>query len=176
MCRQPASTLSLPRKWASRRGLRHTCTSARVITRRGLRRCHLLDLALVAKHNAMKAPLAQTCEQHGVCGCPALKSQLDTWCDGGWQVVAFQATMELMAEQFPGAFAGYRLQVVESHQRSKVDTSGTARAIVQSFQKLGLDFEEVRCISHDACSAPVWLKSRSSSCAAQSSTAGRHIQ
>ena len=52
--------------------------------------------------------------------------------------------MELMAEQFPGAFAGYRLQVVESHQRSKVDTSGTAKAIVQSFQKLGLDFEEVR--------------------------------
>ena len=55
--------------------------------------------------------------------------------------------MELMAEQFPGAFAGYRLQVVESHQRSKVDTSGTARAIVQSFQKLGLDFEEVRCLA-----------------------------
>ncbi len=52
--------------------------------------------------------------------------------------------MELMAQQFPGAFAGYRLQVVESHQRSKVDTSGTAKAIVQSFQKLGLDFEEVR--------------------------------
>ena len=63
---------------------------------------------------------------------------------GVLQVVAFQATMELMAEQFPGAFAGYRLQVVESHQRSKVDTSGTARAIVQSFQKLGLDFDEVR--------------------------------
>ena len=61
----------------------------------------------------------------------------------GTQVVAFQATMELMAEQFPGAFAGYRLQVVESHQRSKVDTSGTARAIVQSFQKLGLHFDEV---------------------------------
>ena len=54
--------------------------------------------------------------------------------------------MELMAEQFPGAFAGYRLQVVESHQRSKVDTSGTARAIVQSFQKLGLHFDEVCCM------------------------------
>ncbi len=66
---------------------------------------------------------------------------------GAVQVVAFQATMELMAQQFPGAFAGYRLQVVESHQRSKVDTSGTAKAIVQSFQKLGLDFEEVRTLS-----------------------------
>mmetsp|Transcript_4409 Transcript_4409/g.12723 ORF Transcript_4409/g.12723 Transcript_4409/m.12723 type:complete len:332 (-) Transcript_4409:463-1458(-) len=60
----------------------------------------------------------------------------------GKQVVAFQATMELMAEQFPGAFAGYNLQVVESHQRSKVDTSGTAKAIIGSFQKLGVDFNE----------------------------------
>jgi len=60
------------------------------------------------------------------------------------QVVAFQATMELMAEQFPGAFAGYTLEVVESHQRTKADTSGTARAVVASFQKMGLDFTEVQ--------------------------------
>lgn len=58
-------------------------------------------------------------------------------------MVAFQATMELMAEQFPGAFAGYKLEVVESHQRTKADTSGTAKAVVASFQKLGLDFTEV---------------------------------
>jgi dihydrodipicolinate reductase len=51
--------------------------------------------------------------------------------------------MELMAEQFPGAFTGYKLEVVESHQRTKVDTSGTAKAVVSSFQKLGLDFTEV---------------------------------
>ena len=38
-------------------------------------------------------------------------------------------------------------QVVESHQRTKVDTSGTAKAIVQSFQNLGVDFNEV---SHPA--------------------------
>ena len=62
------------------------------------------------------------------------------------QVVAFQATMELMAEQFPGAFSGYKLEVVESHQRTKVDTSGTAKAVVASFQKLGLDFTEVSCV------------------------------
>lgn len=61
--------------------------------------------------------------------------------------MAFQATMELMAEQFPGAFAGYKLDVVESHQRTKADTSGTAKAVVASFQKLGLNFEEVSCVN-----------------------------
>lgn len=60
----------------------------------------------------------------------------------GKQVVAFQATMELMAQQFPGAFAGYNLQVVESHQRTKADTSGTAKAVIGSFRKLGIPFEE----------------------------------
>jgi hypothetical protein len=32
-------------------------------------------------------------------------------------------------------------QVTESHQSSKKDTSGTAKAIVNSFQGLGLDFD-----------------------------------
>ena len=59
------------------------------------------------------------------------------------QVVAFQAMMEMMADKFPGAFSGYSLQVQESHQRTKADTSGTAKAVVASFQKLGLDFTEV---------------------------------
>jgi dihydrodipicolinate reductase len=76
--------------------------------------------------------------------------------------VAFQATMELMAEQFPGAFAGYKLDVVESHQRTKADTSGTAKAVVASFQKLGLNFEEVSytfqlpgtCIQPIDCQVP----------------------
>ncbi|KAJ0046697.1 hypothetical protein Pint_05356 [Pistacia integerrima] len=46
------------------------------------------------------------------------------------KVVAFLAAIEIMAEQFPGAFSG----VLESHQTSKVDTSGTAKAnaIVQA--------------------------------------------
>ena len=62
--------------------------------------------------------------------------------------------MEMMAENFPGAFAGYTLEVKESHQRNKVDTSGTAKAVVASFQQLGLDFQEVSflavldCASH----------------------------
>lgn len=60
----------------------------------------------------------------------------------GKQVVAFQAAMEIMADQFPGAFAGYRLKVTESHQASKVDTSGTAKAIIASFRKLGLTFTD----------------------------------
>jgi 4-hydroxy-tetrahydrodipicolinate reductase len=60
------------------------------------------------------------------------------------QVVAFQAMMQLMADNFPGVFSGYELSVVESHQRNKADTSGTAKAVVQSFNKMGLDFKEVR--------------------------------
>ena len=59
------------------------------------------------------------------------------------QVVAFQAMMDMMAKEFPGAFSGYKLEVTESHQRTKADTSGTAKAIVGSFQNLGLDFSEV---------------------------------
>lgn len=59
----------------------------------------------------------------------------------GKQVVAFLAAMEIMAEQFPGAFSGYSLQVMESHQASKLDTSGTAKAVISCFQKLGVPFE-----------------------------------
>jgi 4-hydroxy-tetrahydrodipicolinate reductase len=62
----------------------------------------------------------------------------------GKQVVAFTAMMDLMADNFPGAFSGYSMEVVESHQSSKVDTSGTARDVVQSFHRLGVDFDEQR--------------------------------
>ncbi|XP_008243084.1 PREDICTED: 4-hydroxy-tetrahydrodipicolinate reductase 2, chloroplastic [Prunus mume] len=66
----------------------------------------------------------------------------------GKQVVAFLAAMEIMAEQFPGAFSGYSLQVMESHQSSKVDTSGTAKAVISCFQKLGVcfDMEQIQLI------------------------------
>jgi len=56
----------------------------------------------------------------------------------GKQVVAFQAMMQRMSEMFPGAFNDYTLSVVESHQKTKVDTSGTAKAIVESFRALGV--------------------------------------
>lgn len=57
----------------------------------------------------------------------------------GKQVVAFQAMMDLMAKNFPGVFAGYRLDVVESHQRNKADVSGTAKAVVASLQQMGVE-------------------------------------
>lgn len=58
-------------------------------------------------------------------------------------MVAFQAMMEFMADSFPGAFSGYKLSVTESHQRSKVDTSGTAKAVVACFDKMGTSISEV---------------------------------
>lgn len=54
-----------------------------------------------------------------------------------------QTMMEMMADRFPGCFSGYSLAVAESHQRTKVDTSGTAKAVVKSFNKMGLPLEEV---------------------------------
>jgi 4-hydroxy-tetrahydrodipicolinate reductase len=64
------------------------------------------------------------------------------WRCSGRQVVAFQAMIDTMACNFPGAFAGYHLTVVESHQRSKVDASGTALAVIDSFRRLGVEFDE----------------------------------
>uniref|UniRef100_A0A7S2PFN2 4-hydroxy-tetrahydrodipicolinate reductase n=1 Tax=Zooxanthella nutricula TaxID=1333877 RepID=A0A7S2PFN2_9DINO len=54
------------------------------------------------------------------------------------QIVAFQATMEKMASDFPNAFGGYKMEVTESHQSTKADTSGTAKAMVASFNELGV--------------------------------------
>ncbi|CAL5337050.1 unnamed protein product [Camellia sinensis] len=61
----------------------------------------------------------------------------------GKQVAAFLASMEIMAEQFTRErpFPGYFLEAMESYQASKLDTSGTAEAIVGSFKKLGVSFE-----------------------------------
>ena len=56
------------------------------------------------------------------------------------QIVAFQTMIEFLAKEFPTAFSGYKLSVVESHQKTKADTSGTARAVVGDFQKMGFDF------------------------------------
>lgn len=55
------------------------------------------------------------------------------------QIVAFQATMEHMAKAFPNAFGGYKMELVESHQSTKADTSGTAKAMVSSFNSLGVE-------------------------------------
>lgn len=58
------------------------------------------------------------------------------------QIVAFQAIMEYAAKNFPGVFKGYFLEISESHQASKADTSGTAKAMVEYFNKLGIPFSE----------------------------------
>ena len=52
------------------------------------------------------------------------------------QIVAFQAMFDYMEKTFPGAFSGYDLSVTESHQKTKADTSGTAKAVVKSLSAL----------------------------------------
>lgn len=57
------------------------------------------------------------------------------------QVVALQAAIEHMATTFPDAFSGFQMEIVESHQQGKADTSGTAKALVVEFNKLGIPFD-----------------------------------
>ncbi|XP_039830857.1 probable 4-hydroxy-tetrahydrodipicolinate reductase 2, chloroplastic isoform X1 [Panicum virgatum] len=59
----------------------------------------------------------------------------------GKQVVAFVALMRIFGEQFPGAYSGYHLEVLESHQASKKDTSGTAKDVIACFEKLGVPYD-----------------------------------
>jgi 4-hydroxy-tetrahydrodipicolinate reductase len=58
------------------------------------------------------------------------------------QIVGFQAMIEFAASNYPGLFEGYHLEIKESHQHTKVDTSGTAKAMVKYFNQLGLKFSE----------------------------------
>jgi len=52
------------------------------------------------------------------------------------QIVALQAALESMALEFPNSFSGYKLSVTESHQSTKADTSGTAKAISAHLARL----------------------------------------
>ena len=52
------------------------------------------------------------------------------------QIVALQAALAKMADDFPGAFSGYSLSIVESHQATKADTSGTAKAVADTLAVL----------------------------------------
>jgi len=56
------------------------------------------------------------------------------------QIVGFQAMMEYAAGNFPGIFKGYSIEIRESHQKGKADTSGTAKAMVKYFNDLGVPF------------------------------------
>ena len=58
------------------------------------------------------------------------------------QIVGFQAMMAYTAQNFPDLFDGYSLEIKESHQKGKADTSGTAKAMVGYFNQMGLDFAE----------------------------------
>jgi len=56
------------------------------------------------------------------------------------QIVGFQAMMEWAAAAFPDLFKGYTLKLKESHQQGKADTSGTAKAMIGYFNRLGIAF------------------------------------
>ena len=59
------------------------------------------------------------------------------------QIVALQTCLEMMSQQF--RFGGYDLQVAESHQAHKADTSGTAMEMVKYFGALtGAPFPWIR--------------------------------
>ena len=58
------------------------------------------------------------------------------------QIVGFQAMIAYAADTFPDLFKGYSLEIRESHQKEKADTSGTAKAMVGYFNELGVSFSE----------------------------------
>lgn len=53
-------------------------------------------------------------------------------------IVLLQTAIAEVAERFPGSLGGYEVSVRESHQAGKKDTSGTAKALVRDFSRLGL--------------------------------------
>ncbi len=62
------------------------------------------------------------------------------------QIVAFQAMMKYASENFPDAFRGYSLEIKKSCQRGKADTSGTIKAMIEYFNKLGIPFTKEKVI------------------------------
>lgn len=70
----------------------------------------------------------------------------------GKQIVAMQAALEELASKYPSAFEGYSLQVTESHQKTKADTSGTAKAVIDSLKVLSDDdftYDDIEMIRGD---------------------------
>jgi len=70
----------------------------------------------------------------------------------GKQIVAMQAALEDLASNYPSAFAGYSLKVTESHQKTKADTSGTAKAVIDSLKVLSDDnftYDDIEMIRGD---------------------------
>lgn len=52
-------------------------------------------------------------------------------------IVALQALLTTAAERFPGVLDGWHLAIRESHQHTKRDVSGTARALQPLLERLG---------------------------------------
>ena len=57
-------------------------------------------------------------------------------------MVVIQAMLEFAAQTFPGALTGYELSITESHQATKKDVSGTAKAWRPILEALGGVMEE----------------------------------
>jgi len=74
------------------------------------------------------------------------------------QIVGFQAMVAHAAENFPDLFKGYTLEVRESHQQGKADTSGTAKTMVEYFNALGapLDVADIKKERNPERQKTVW--------------------
>ncbi len=57
-------------------------------------------------------------------------------------IVAFQAFMKDFAAAHVDGMKGYQVRIRESHQQGKVDTSGTAKAMVEYLNQMGIAFEK----------------------------------
>jgi 4-hydroxy-tetrahydrodipicolinate reductase len=71
------------------------------------------------------------------------------------QIVAMQAALDDLAKKFPGAFASYTMSCTESHQKTKADTSGTAKAVIDSLKELTDDdftYDDIEMIRDDEAS------------------------
>jgi len=55
------------------------------------------------------------------------------------QIVAFQWMVGQAASTFPGCFSGYELSIKETHQKTKKDISGTAKALCGHMSQLAND-------------------------------------
>lgn len=64
------------------------------------------------------------------------------------QIVALQAFMDEYSKNNYDSLKGYEMEIIESHQQGKKDTSGTAKAMVSYFNRLGIDFkpEQIKMI------------------------------
>ncbi|NIM46812.1 MAG: hypothetical protein GTN40_01490 [Candidatus Aenigmarchaeota archaeon] len=54
-------------------------------------------------------------------------------------LVLLQTMLEEAADKFPGILSEFDLSIEESHQKTKIDVSGTAKKWAEIFQKLGID-------------------------------------